>query len=73
MSKERKAILILDIICTIIAAACVVVNVYRGDFGTAILCNMAFTLWICNIALDLACGEKEKITTKSKEKDDEKE
>ena len=68
----RKVILILDIICTIIAAACVVVNVYRGNFGTAILCNMAFTLWICNIAVDLAPGEKEKITTKLKEEDKEK-
>ena len=72
MSKERKAILILDIICTIITAACVVVNVYRGDFGTAILCNMAFTLWICNIALDLAHGEKEKITAKLKEENEKK-
>ena len=73
MSKQRKAILIFDIICTIIAAACVAVNVYRGNFGVAILCNMAFTLWLCNTALDLAHGEKEKITTKLKEKDDEKE
>lgn len=73
MNKERKVILILDIICTIITAVCVVVNVYRGNFGMAILCNMTFTLWLCNIALNLACGEKEKITTKLKEKDDEKE
>ena len=73
MSKKRKVILILDIICTIIAAACVVVNVYRGDFDVAILCNMAFTLWLCNIALDLALREKEKITTKLKEEDKEKE
>ena len=72
MSKVRKVILIFDIICTIIAAACVVVNVYRGNFGAAILCNMAFTLWLCNIALDLLCGEKEKITTKLKEEDKEK-
>ena len=72
MSKERKVILILDIIFTIIAAVCVIVNVYRGNFGTAILCNMAFTLWICNIALDLAHGEKEKITTKLEEEDKEK-
>ena len=72
MSKERKAILILDIICTIIAAACVVVNVYRGNFGTAILCNMAFTLWLCNMALDLACGEIEKIIAILEEEDDEK-
>ena len=67
-----KVILILDIICTIIAAACVVVDVYRGDFGRAILCNTAFTLWLCNIALDLARGEIEKITTKLEEEDKEK-
>lgn len=73
MSKERKAILILDIICTIITATCAVVNVYRGNFGTAILCNMAFTLWLCNTAESLRFGEIEKITTKLKEKDDEKE
>ena len=52
MSKQRKAILIFDIICTIITAALVIVNVYRGNFGVAILCNMAFTLWICNTAFD---------------------
>ena len=73
MSKLRKAILILDIMCAIIAAVLVIVNVYRGDFGAAILWNMSFTLWLCNIALDLALREKEKITTKLKEKDDEKE
>ena len=73
MSKERKAILILDIICTIITAALVIVNVCEGDFGEPIMWNMSFTLWLCNIALDLVCGEKEKITTKLKEKDDEKE
>ena len=72
MRKERKAILILDIICTIIAAVCVIVNVYRGNFGTAILCNMAFTLWLCNIALDLVCGEKEKIIAILEEEDKEK-
>ena len=37
MSKERTVMLILDIICTIITAACVVVNVYRGNFDVAIL------------------------------------
>ena len=73
MSKERKAILILDIICTIITAALVIVNICKGDFGMAILWNMAFILWICNIALDLACEVMEKITTRLKEKDDEKE
>ena len=72
MSKERKVILILDIICTIIAAACAVVNVYRGNFGAAILCNMAFTLWLCNTAESLRFGEKEKITTRLKEEDKEK-
>ena len=53
MSKQRKVMLIFNIICTIIAAACVVVNVYRGNFGAAILCNMAFTLWLCNTAESL--------------------
>ena len=73
MSKERKVILIWDIICTIIAAVWVVVNVYRGNFGTAILWNMHFTLWLCNTVESLRFGEIEKITTKLKEKDDEKE
>lgn len=68
-----KVILILDIMCTIISAVLVIVNVCKGDFGMAILWNMAFTLWLCNMALDLAHGKKEKITTKLKEKDDEKE
>ena len=72
MSKERKAILIFDIICTIITAVLVIVNVCRGHYGAAILWNMNFSLWICNTALDLACGEKEKITTKLKEEDKEK-
>ena len=72
MSKQRKAILIWDIICTIIAAACVVVNVYRGNFGVAILCNMAFTLWLCNTAESLRFGEMKKITTKLEEEDKEK-
>ena len=68
-----KVILILDIMCTIISAVLVIVNICKGDFGMAILWNMSFVLWLCNIALDLARGEKEKITTKLKEKDDEKE
>ena len=68
----RKGILIVDIICTIIAAACAVVNVYRGNFDVAILCNMAFTLWLCNTAESLRFGEKEKITTRLKEEDKEK-
>lgn len=68
-----KVILILDIIFTILMGVLVVVNVCEGDFGVAILWNMNFTLWICNVALDLALREKEKITTKLKEKDDEKE
>ena len=55
----------------ILAAVFVIVNVCTGHYGTAIVWNMSFTLWICNIALDLARGEKEKITTKLKEKDDE--
>ena len=72
MCKQRKAILILDIICTIIAAACVVVNVYRGNFGVAILCNMAFTLWLYNTVESLRFGEIEKIITKLEEEEDEK-
>ena len=64
----RKGILIFDIICTILMATCVIINVVEGDFGMAIVWNMNFTLWICNTALDLARGEKEK-TTKLKEKD----
>ena len=72
MSKVRKVMLIFNIICTIIAAACVVVNVYRGNFGVAILCNMAFTLWLCNTAESLRFGEIEKIITKLEEEDDEK-
>ena len=72
MSKQRKAILIFDIICTIIAAACVVVNVYRGNFGVAILCNMAFTLWLCNTAECSRLGEIEKIVAILEEEDNEK-
>lgn len=67
-----KAILILDIIFTILTGVLVVVNVCEGDFGVAILWNMNFTLWICNVALDLAQEKKEKITTKLEEEEDEK-
>ena len=67
-----KVILILDIMCTIISAVLVIVNICKGDFGMAILWNMGFVLWICNIALDLACEVMEKITTKLKEEDKEK-
>lgn len=73
MSKERTVKLILDMIFIILTVVLVVVNVYRGNFGTAILCNMAFTLWLCNTVESLRFGEIEKITTKLKEKDDEKE
>lgn len=72
MSKERKVILILDTICTTLMALCVIINVVEGDFGMAIMWNMNFTLWICNTALDLARGEKEKITAKLKEEDNKK-
>lgn len=72
MSKERKVILILDTICTILIAVCVIVNIYKGRFGAAILWNMNFTLWLCNTALNLALGQIEKITAKLKEEDDEK-
>lgn len=68
----NKVILIFDIIFTILMATLVIVNVFEGDFGTAILWNMNFILWICNIALDLAHGKKEKITSKSKEEDNKK-
>ena len=64
-----KVILILDIICTIITAVCVIVNVYRGNFGVAILCNMAFTLWLCNTAESLRFGEIEKKTAILEEED----
>lgn len=70
MSKERKVMLILDIIFIILTAMCVIVNVCGGHFGAAILWNMNFTLWICDTALDLARGEKEKIIAKSKEEDE---
>ena len=67
-----KAILILDIIFTILMGVLVIVNVCEGDFGMAILWNMNFTLWLCNTAESLRFGEIEKITTELKEKDDEK-
>lgn len=72
MSKQRKAILILDIIFIILTAVLVIVNVCMGDYGEAIVWNMNFTLWLCNIALDLACEVMEKITAKLKEEDKEK-
>ena len=72
MSKKRKAILILDIIFTIITAVLVIVNVCTGDYGAVILWNMNFTLWICNVVLDLAQEKKEKMAAKSKEEDNEK-
>lgn len=60
MSKERTVKLILDMIFIILTAVLVIVNVCRGDFGAAIVWNMNFILWICNTALDLARGEKER-------------
>ena len=72
MSKERKVILILDTICTILMAVCVIVNIYKGHFGRAILWNMNFTLWLFNTTLDLLFGEIKKITAKLKEEDDKK-
>ena len=68
-----KVMLILDIICTIITVALVIVNICKGRLGAAILWNMNFTLWIYNTAESLRFGEIEKITTRLKEKDDEKE
>ena len=72
MSKQRKVMLIFDIMCTIISAVLVIVNIFKGDFGMAILWNMSFVLWICNIALDLVCEAKEKIMAILEEDDDEK-
>ena len=72
MSKQRKVMLIFDIICAIITAVLAIVNVCRGHYGAAILWNMAFTLWLCNIALDLACEVTEKIMAILEEDDDEK-
>ena len=73
MSKKRKAILILDIIFTIITAVLVIVNVCTGDYGAAILWNMNFALWLYITAGGgLRFGEKEKITNKLGEEEDEK-
>ena len=72
MCKERKAILILDIICTIITAVCVIVNVCKGHYGAAILWNMNFSLWLYNTAESLRFGEIEKIIAILEEEDDEK-
>ena len=72
MSKKRKAILILDIICTIITAALVIVNICKGRFGAAILWNMNFTLWLYNTAESLRFGEIEKIIAILEEEDKEK-
>ena len=72
MSKKRKAILIFDIICAIIAAVLVIVNVCMGDYGAAILWNMHFTLWLCNTAEWSRFREIEKIITKLEEEEDEK-
>ena len=72
MSKERKVMLIFDIMCTIISAVLVIVKICKGDFGMAILWNMSFVLWICNTALDLACEVMEKIMAILEEDDDEK-
>ena len=70
MSKQRKAMLIYDIICTIITAVLVIVNVCTGDYGAAILWNMNFALWLCNTAESLRFGEIEKITAKLKEENE---
>lgn len=72
MSKGSKVILIFDIIFTILMAVCVIINVFEGDFGAAILWNISFILWICNVALDLAQGQIEKITAKLKEENNKK-
>ena len=72
MCKERKAILILDIICTIIMAVLAIVNVCRGHYGAAILWNMNFTLWLYNTARTLRLGEIEKIMAILEEEDNEK-
>ena len=71
MSKERTVKLIVDMIFIILAAIFVIVNVCTGDYGAAILWNMNFTLWLYITAGGLRFREKEKITTKLKEKDDE--
>lgn len=72
MSKERKVILIFDIIFTILMAACVIINVVESDFGIALMWNINFTLWLFNTTLDLVFGQIEKITAKLKEEDNKK-
>ena len=72
MSKERKVILIFDIICAIITALLAIVNVCMGHYGAAILWNMHFSLWLCNTAESLRFGEIEKIIAMLEEEDDEK-
>ena len=69
MSKKRKAILILDIIFTIITAVLVIVNVCTGDYGAAILWNMNFALWLYITAGGLRFGEIEKKTAILEEED----
>ena len=72
MSKQRKVILIFDIICTIIMAVLAIVNVCRGHLNAAILWNMNFTLWLYNTSWTLRLGEIEKIMAILEEDDDEK-
>lgn len=72
MSKQRKVMLIFDIICTIITAVLVIVNICKGHLNTAILWNMNFTLWLYNISWTLRLGEIEKITAILEEEDNEK-
>ena len=72
MCKERKAMLIFDIICAIITAVLAIVNVCRGHYGAAILWNMNFSLWLCNTAESLRFGEIEKIIAILEEEDKEK-
>lgn len=60
MSKETIVNLILDMIFIILTVVLVIVNVCRDNYGNAIMWNMSFTLWFCNMALDLARGEKER-------------
>ena len=67
-----EAILIFHIICTIIAAVLVIVNVCTGDYGAAILWNMHFSLWLCNTAECSRLGEIEKIMAILEEEDNEK-
>lgn len=68
----RKGILIFDTIVTILMAVCVIINVFEGDFGGALLWNLNFTVWLFNTGLDLVFGKIEKTTMKSKEEDNEK-